>query len=259
MSEPSPVQPVQPVQPDTAPQKDGEKGPPVSTVPLYDHGKLGRWQANLLGAGLIVFFLLLLGLFVRLWSLDGAWPRWHGRHGGPDANSAARAAGGNAADGRAAGPTSATTAPAAAGDAVASDKVIGTDGPRMLMLIMVSGALGAWFYAASKYFLIRATAGLDRSWVWWYFLTPPIGSVLAVTFYLLLVGGLLTAGSGNVSKPGAVAMSLLVGMFTRKATEKLNEVFSTLFSTKSDSPAGASGTGSSGSASGSSTHGKKDD
>jgi hypothetical protein len=229
---------------DTGARENGKQATLPDIPPPYDAGKLSKPEANILGVGLLALFFVLLWLFLRTWSLSDLSLDRNVRQAAAGANSAAR----NPADGIAG---SATTAPAPATDSVAKINPGDNDGRGLLALVMVSGALGAWFYAASKYFIFRAKRGLDRSWVWWYLLMPPIGSVLALTFYLLLVGGLLTAGSGTVSKPGAVALSLLVGMFARKATEKLNEVFSTLFAVKEDPETNGSGQGTSGAASGS--------
>lgn len=54
---------------------------------------------------------------------------------------------------------------------------------------------------------------------------------LAVIFYLVLRGGLLSAGASasDISPYGFAAVAGLVGMFSKQATDKLEEVFSNLF------------------------------
>jgi len=58
------------------------------------------------------------------------------------------------------------------------------------------------------------------------------GAALAVIVYLALRGGFLpTAPPGGVNPFGFVAMAGLVGLFSKQATQKLDEVFTTLFRT----------------------------
>jgi len=68
-------------------------------------------------------------------------------------------------------------------------------------------------------------------------LRPFIGVSLALIFYFVIRGGLLSAGTtaGDVSPFGFAAVAGLVGMFSKQATDKLEEVFSDLFSTRKDS------------------------
>ena len=63
-----------------------------------------------------------------------------------------------------------------------------------------------------------------------------LGATLALIFYLVLRGGLLATGTGpNALNPyGVAALAGLAGMFTKQATNKLDELFSTLFKTDKD-------------------------
>jgi uncharacterized membrane protein YgcG len=73
--------------------------------------------------------------------------------------------------------------------------------------------------------------------MWWYLLRPFIGMMLALLFYFVFRGGFITAGAtsdagaaANFINPfGVAALAGLVGMFSKVATDKLNEVFTTLF------------------------------
>ena len=69
------------------------------------------------------------------------------------------------------------------------------------------------------------------SWAWWYILMPFIGSSLALIFYFVIRGGLLSAGAtaDNISTFGIAAVSGLVGMFSRQAIDKLQDLAETLF------------------------------
>jgi hypothetical protein len=54
---------------------------------------------------------------------------------------------------------------------------------------------------------------------------------LALVFYFVIRGGFLTTSSGakDINPYGIAALAGLVGMFSKQATDKLGEVFSTLF------------------------------
>ena len=59
------------------------------------------------------------------------------------------------------------------------------------------------------------------------------GVAMAMLFYFVLRGGLLSAGTsaGDISLFGIAAVSGLVGLFSRQAGDKLEELFNTLFRT----------------------------
>ncbi|MFL6698403.1 MAG: hypothetical protein ACJ8GJ_14670 [Vitreoscilla sp.] len=105
---------------------------------------------------------------------------------------------------------------------------------QLLMLVMVAGALGSFLHTATSFADFVGNEKLARSWLWWYLLKPFIGMGLAVIFYLVIRGGLLSAGTeaGKVNIYGIAALAGLTGMFSKQATDKLGEVFTTLFQTR---------------------------
>lgn len=105
---------------------------------------------------------------------------------------------------------------------------------QLLMLVMVAGALGSFLHTATSFADFVGNEKLARSWIWWYLLKPFVGMGLAVVFYLVIRGGFLSAGTeaGKVNIYGIAALAGLTGMFSKQATDKLGEVFTTLFQTK---------------------------
>ncbi len=105
---------------------------------------------------------------------------------------------------------------------------------RLILLVLLAGALGSYLHAATSFADYVGNQYLMKSWVWWYVLRPFIGMALALTFYFVLRGGFLSAGADttDVSMYGIVALSILAGMFSKQATDKLSELFSTLFQTR---------------------------
>src|SRR5579871_2467689 len=103
---------------------------------------------------------------------------------------------------------------------------------RFLLVVAVSAALGSYVHAATSFASYVGNKTLSRSWLWWYALRPTIGVALALIFYFVIRGGLLTTTStGDISPFGATALGGLVGMFSKQATDKLRETFDNLFRT----------------------------
>ncbi|WP_426190579.1 hypothetical protein [Massilia sp. DWR3-1-1] len=114
-------------------------------------------------------------------------------------------------------------------------------GTRILMAVMVAGALGSFIHAATSFGDFVGNDRLSANWIWWYLLRPFIAMALAAIVYLALNGGLLLNGGQskevNVNIYGVVALAGLVGMFTKQATDKLSEVFTTMFKTTTEGDA----------------------
>jgi hypothetical protein len=108
---------------------------------------------------------------------------------------------------------------------------------RLILLVLLAGAIGSYVHAASSFVDYLGNRTIISSWVWWYLLRPFIGMMLALIFYFVFRGGFVTAGvnsgvdaAANFINPfGVAALAALVGMFSKVAADKLNEVFTTLF------------------------------
>jgi hypothetical protein len=107
-----------------------------------------------------------------------------------------------------------------------------TQSRRLLVLVILMGMLGSFIHMARSYSDFSGNQTLKKSWLWWYLLQPFLGGALAAVVYLLLRGGLLTtASAGDLNPFGFAAIAGLVGLFTKQATFKLDEVFNTIFAT----------------------------
>lgn len=102
---------------------------------------------------------------------------------------------------------------------------------RLLLLVIVAGVLGAFVHGATSLADYIGNDHFNRSWTWFYLLRPVIGMALALVFYFVIRGGFLstTGGAQDINPYGIAALSGLVGMFSKQATDKLSEVFGTLF------------------------------
>jgi hypothetical protein len=107
----------------------------------------------------------------------------------------------------------------------------------LLLLVILSGALGSFLHMAQSFSDFAGNRTLKSSWVWWYALRPFVGAGLALVIYEALRGGLISVGAtpgfdANGMNPyGLMAGGALAGLFSKDATQKLGEVFSTIFQT----------------------------
>lgn len=102
-----------------------------------------------------------------------------------------------------------------------------------LLIVAVAGALGAYIHLATSFADYVGNRKLVWSWGWWFVLRPFIGMALAVMVYFVIRGGLMgtTEAASGLSLYGVAAMAGLAGMFSKQATDKLQEVFENLFRT----------------------------
>jgi hypothetical protein len=102
---------------------------------------------------------------------------------------------------------------------------------RLLLLVIVAGILGAFVHGATSLADYIGNNNFNKSWTWFYLLRPGVGMALALVFYFVIRGGFLstTGGAQDINPYGIAALAGLVGMFSKQATDKLSEVFGTLF------------------------------
>ena len=99
---------------------------------------------------------------------------------------------------------------------------------RLFVVVAVTGALGGLIHSARSLYAYVGNRTLLRSWLLFYLSLPFIGGGLAVLFYLILRGGLVTGTAAQVNFFGFAAISALVGLFTPEAALKLQQIFTTL-------------------------------
>jgi hypothetical protein len=102
---------------------------------------------------------------------------------------------------------------------------------RLILLVIVAGMLGSFVHGATSLADYLGCNNFNRNWTWFYVLRPAIGMALALVFYFVIRGGFLTTtgGAKDINPYGIAALAGLVGMFSKQATDKLGEVFGTLF------------------------------
>lgn len=105
-----------------------------------------------------------------------------------------------------------------------------TESTALILVAALAGALGGFVHAATSFGSYAGNRNFRVSWVWWYWLRLPIGAALALGFYFVLRGGLIAVdGTTEVNPYGVAAFAFIVGLFSKQAIDKLEELFDTLF------------------------------
>lgn len=123
-------------------------------------------------------------------------------------------------------PTSASTA--ATPSRVFGIRLSLDEEQRLFVIVALAGVLGGLVHSARSLYEYVGNRVLRRSWLLMYLALPFIGGALAVLFYVILRGGLITGTAAQVNFFGFAGISALVGLFSPEAAEKLKQIFSTL-------------------------------
>jgi hypothetical protein len=102
----------------------------------------------------------------------------------------------------------------------------------MVLLVIVLATLGGQIRCLKSMWWYVGNRELKKSWVPMYLLSPLVGSMLGLVFYLLVRGGILALG-GEMETPSEVGLagaSALVGMFSDEASMKFKTLAQAIFS-----------------------------
>src|ERR1700730_580590 len=119
---------------------------------------------------------------------------------------------------------------------------------RIFFTVIAAGALGSLIHSLTSFADFVGERSLSSNWIWWFVLRIPVGLALALVFSVVLRGGIAipslpgrTAADGAtlaidatrlLNPYGIAAVSALAGMFSKQATDKLREIFDTVFRTQ---------------------------
>lgn len=109
----------------------------------------------------------------------------------------------------------------------------------LFLLVALSGFMGSMVHVATSFTNYIGAGRFKRDWILWYFVKPFTAAGVAVIFYMVLNAGLLSGGASGgvgINPYGVVILAALAGLFTDKATLKLEEVFTILFQPKDPRP-----------------------
>jgi IPT/TIG domain-containing protein len=111
--------------------------------------------------------------------------------------------------------------------------LIGTVDRQLLLLAFAAGVAGSFLHGAQSLSSYIGNVEFKSRWAIWYLLRPCIGGILGLSVYFAFRAGLV-AGASFVNPYGVVAVGLLGGWFSKTTSDKLQEVFETLFKTDED-------------------------
>ncbi|TCO59505.1 hypothetical protein [Actinocrispum wychmicini] len=105
---------------------------------------------------------------------------------------------------------------------------------RILLCVAFCGLLGGSIRMLLRIRGDFTSPNVSPRYVPWYFLTPPIGAILAMGFYLVVRGGFLASGTSadNVNVFAFGGTGVLVGLFAEKATDRLEAAFGGAFASR---------------------------
>jgi hypothetical protein len=107
----------------------------------------------------------------------------------------------------------------------------------LLILVAVAGFLGTMIHTASSFTNYVGSEKFKKSWRLWYIVKPWTGAGLAVIIYFIFRAGLLNFNdTSNINLYGLITLAALAGLFTDKATIKLEEIFAVIFNPKDTRP-----------------------
>ena len=99
----------------------------------------------------------------------------------------------------------------------------------VLNVALLFGILGGSIHGLASHVTWIATNKWDRRWVFWYLARPIIAAALAILVYVVLRAGLVTTVQPAISIYGIAAVSAMVGLFSSEATQKLRDMFDSIF------------------------------
>lgn len=106
----------------------------------------------------------------------------------------------------------------------------------ILILVALMGFLGNMVHVSSSFTAFVGNQTFKRSWILWYFVKPFTAAALALVIYFIIRAGFFNYGSdaSTVSIYGVLSLAALAGLFTDKATLKLEEIFNVIFRAKDE-------------------------
>lgn len=112
---------------------------------------------------------------------------------------------------------------------------------RILLLVVVSAALGSMVHGSLAFGWHNARASFNPSWNWWYVLRLPTGIGIAIFFYCVVRAGFMPVNLSaselsNFNAFAIAAVSALAGMFSRDAMKTLAEIFRSRYSSTAERP-----------------------
>jgi hypothetical protein len=105
-------------------------------------------------------------------------------------------------------------------------------------LVLIIGALGACLHGITSLGFHCSRKDFGPEWTFWYLYRPLVGALLALIFYLIINGGLVSQVDINKENKFFLLLGLsgLIGLFSKQALIKLRMIFDAIFASEKDEP-----------------------
>ena len=109
---------------------------------------------------------------------------------------------------------------------------------RIVGLVLIIGALGACLHGITSLGFHCSRKDFGPEWTFWYLYRPPVGALLALIFYLIINGGLVSQVDINNKNKFFLLLGLsgLIGLFSKQALIRLRMIFDAIFASEKDEP-----------------------
>ena len=99
----------------------------------------------------------------------------------------------------------------------------------LVFLVLYAGILGGLIHGLSSLSHYAKDKNLGKRFTYWYISRPFLGAGFALAIYFALRGGIIADDGIDILNPyGIAAMSVIVGLASKKVGDKLRDVFNTL-------------------------------
>ena len=104
---------------------------------------------------------------------------------------------------------------------------------QLILLSLLFGLIGSTVHALSSLVTYVGTARYHHSWFLWYLGRPIVGGIMALIFYVIIRGGILSVNAqpADLNYFGIAAISVTAGLVATEGTKKVRDIFMTLFGT----------------------------
>jgi hypothetical protein len=102
----------------------------------------------------------------------------------------------------------------------------------VMVIAAIAGALGGVLHSLRSMAAYIGSRQFKWSWSFYYLSLPIVAAILALIFYFVVRGGLVSPQgvTGDINPYGIAAISGLVGLFTGQAAGMLQKIFEAIFS-----------------------------
>jgi hypothetical protein len=109
---------------------------------------------------------------------------------------------------------------------------------RIVGLVLIIGAMGASLHGITSLGFHCSRKNFGTEWTLWYLYRPAVGALLALIFYLIINGGLVSQVNINNKNKFFLLLGLsgLIGLFSKQALIRLRMIFDAIFASEKDEP-----------------------